>query len=386
MRVLRDYESRQEVLHEGMSRVQREIDTLLRSLRERDQVLSRLCSSSSTSPETLPLPTTPTDQEPLHNRCVGEETGLRVSSQEEEVLVVDTPHEVSFSSNGGTGGQAIRNIVNQQPPAALPAPPPPSSLVDTNLIERARLLARNVDVLLGGGDEAKVAPLSLSLNGSSQTLAPPQPLPTPPIQSRDVGVGEGKEGDRYSNFIYGEIGMLSMLKLLSYTVAGMHGGGSGGGGRVFYDLGCGEGKTLLCARALGLFTKVVGIELIASLAEKAQDLVDIIQGVMNPVIEGEAGGGEIEARVLQEDFFSYDWSDGDVIYMCGTCFDAQQIHQLSQKVRTLKPGSRFILIDKTLPPMGGEDDNLMLTFRCQCHVSWGLATANVYTVISSSTN
>lgn len=272
---------------------------------------------------------------------------------------------------------------------------PPSSLVDQNLIERARQLSHNVDRVVaaalasssGHAPSPSTDPASLTDPPSSPhpPAFAPLPLPTarpppslfphllttnplpPPAAPSAAPCG--------SNFVYGEVDVLSFLHLLSIATTGQ----TTKAPPTFCDLGCGEGRTLLAAAACGRFEKVLGIELLPGLAESAHSLAQILASLDS---EEGVGYGKAASRieVRQEDLFQCPaWRAASVVYMCATCFEAGQMAALaSLAAEHLAPHSRVLLLDKPFPePLC---PGLRLLLRCQCLVSWGTAAAYVYQV------
>ena len=99
-------------------------------------------------------------------------------------------------------------------------------------------------------------------------------------------------------FTYGEVGLLSFLRLLDHVklIREKESGPEAGSTGVFYDLGCGVGKALVLAALKGGFDRCIGVELLPGLAAAARVLsehlcresmevapVEIIEGDMEKV-------------------------------------------------------------------------------------------------------
>ena len=255
------------------------------------------------------------------------------------------------------------------------------------------------------------------------------------------GIFEGEEAIRRrksieeeiaSNFVYGEINVRSFILLL-YQVRGVmnlyfqqndrlnvsSNTGPGSHRRrnkkfsSFIDLGSGEGKALLAALLTGLFTNIEGIEMIESLrsrsnellgrlqsyiSEKADDILNAFSSLDSPNYPDKKGKWkpshqEILRRIKSctcnvhcSDLFSLegieslqdpDMVNCNVLFLCGTCFSENQLIRLFNTMTShLRENSIFILVDKTIPI--SFDKQWSLLFRCQVHVSWGIAAASIY--------
>ena len=225
-----------------------------------------------------------------------------------------------------------------------------------------------------------------------------------------------------ANFTYGEVQFRSMAFILEqirqkYGKPGRRDRGEGGdkegeerkerkegeecggvmqtpGGGVFYDIGSGTGKPCFAAAALFPFKKVVGIEVLGSLVEAAQEtrreweeravpaLAAVRGHVDNKEGEGREAGathgrqtlGATRVEFVRGDFRDSnlcDWPrEADVCLANSTCFDAGLMQALASQAAGMRRGSIFVTFTHRLPcPEDWEvvDESLMM-------MSWGGAT------------
>ena len=138
---------------------------------------------------------------------------------------------------------------------------------------------------------------------------------------------------------------------------------------VFYDLGSGTGKALVCARLFADFRKVKGVELLASLSAKADKAI----GTFNKkYLEDLWYPGAIEHE--EKSLLDADWSDGDVVFCNSTAFDRELMEHMSNKAAAcLKKGAIVITFTKPLHDYGDRKKFEELE-RVRMRMSWGPAT------------
>ncbi len=110
---------------------------------------------------------------------------------------------------------------------------------------------------------------------------------------------------------------------------------------VFYDLGSGLGKFVAYVHMATQAQKSVGIELSITRHQRAEAALKKMKD----------NGFVDEARQIAfvcSDMTEADISDATIIYMCSTCFSAEQLQKLVDKFVTLQPGLRIITL-KELP-------------------------------------
>ncbi len=188
-----------------------------------------------------------------------------------------------------------------------------------------------------------------------------------------------RAGLECTNFVSGDVDYFDFQRIL--LIAGMHDGDS------FYDLGCGSGNCLLAAALLGIFkfpdqkySKVVGIELKNSKVVECQLMLPRIFEFCHDHLSKLP-----TIQIIEENFLSVDWSDGDVVYSCATVYSASQMQSLTEKLLLLKRGARVILlVDKQFPPdqtasCEGADGGFWLAHTVtDITTSWGKGVAYIY--------
>ena len=100
-------------------------------------------------------------------------------------------------------------------------------------------------------------------------------------------------------------------------------------GETFYDLGAGDGRTVIMA-AKDFGAKAVGVELREDLAKKALDSIDEL-------------GLNGRVQVLQDDMFKVDLKPADVVFLYLTTSANEKIK--SKLESELKPGTRVVSHD-----------------------------------------
>jgi hypothetical protein len=284
--VLLEQEVRQAALHQELSQAEREAERLLRVLRERAEVLQRYEEPGGGPPD-------------------------------------GAARERIGADMGAGGGE-----------------------VDQALLLRARLLTRQVDMLL-----------SSSPDKAQGALTPPPP----PVGASAVAL-EAPVGISSSSLTYGEVELLSFLHMLWAAAPRA-------GGRSFVDLGVGDGKLALAALSSCLFERVAGVDVIAAHCERTQGLLDVYR-------EMYPEAGAVDCEVVCADVLAWDFSHATFVYGCFTCFSDCQLAVVAAQAQKLRAGSRFVSVDKQLPV--ATEGALALVMCCQCMASWGLARMFVY--------
>lgn len=156
------------------------------------------------------------------------------------------------------------------------------------------------------------------------------------------------------SFVYGEVLFDNFVEILSQIPIKK--------GSVFYDLGCGTGKACLCSHLMFPFGKVKGVELLTPLFNSAC----FVQSKLKS-FEDQSAQGSLE--FINADMKECDVSDGDVIYLCSTCFSEDLMQKLEEKMASLKEGAWVISLTRSLsaPYLKIEKQNTV-------EFSWGQAT------------
>lgn len=130
---------------------------------------------------------------------------------------------------------------------------------------------------------------------------------------------------------------------------------------VFYDLGCGTGKTVFTANVV-FGAKSTGLEIVEDFVDNANEVVKLLK------LE--------KITFIEKSIFEHNLKDGTVFYVTPTCFDEENMKKLSKKFKDLPKNSRLIVLSKridlpNLKPLGSK----MLFY------SWGKAETFYYQVV-----
>jgi len=107
-------------------------------------------------------------------------------------------------------------------------------------------------------------------------------------------------------FTYGEIEFPHFISLLNFA--------SVKPGAVFWDLGCGTGKAMMCAAFSECkFSKICGVELLDGLYSLCAKSIERFQSMVGP-------NNSFEFKLVHGDMTEIDWSDADLIYTSSICF------------------------------------------------------------------
>eukprot|EP00743_Colponemidia_sp_Colp-15_P007644 GILK01008270.1.p1 GENE.GILK01008270.1~~GILK01008270.1.p1 ORF type:complete len:212 (-),score=19.88 GILK01008270.1:53-688(-) len=160
---------------------------------------------------------------------------------------------------------------------------------------------------------------------------------------------------KWRNFVYGETDTDSLLLSLQEVNPQT--------GETFCDLGSGYGKVVLAASllcpGLGLCR---GIELLIGPHFSA---LEIHKSFRTWLSENNISAAE-NISFEKGDFLQVDWSDTDILYLAATCFEADVLGGIVEKMPYLKSGARIISIDKPL-----QSDCLTLTRDVDGDMGWG---------------
>ncbi len=119
-------------------------------------------------------------------------------------------------------------------------------------------------------------------------------------------------------------------------------------GGIFYDLGSGAGKLAIAAALLHDFDRIVGIEVLGSLATEAERALDTYDDYFKDDYN-------VKTRHEHEVFFkrgcfeNADWKHGDVVFCNTANMDAKLVKALSQRAESLRPGALVITTSTSLP-------------------------------------
>jgi len=173
-----------------------------------------------------------------------------------------------------------------------------------------------------------------------------------------------KSEDR--NLVYGEIHLRAFAQLLERVGVSP--------GETFWDAGAGTGKAVLVAAALFPFSRCLGVEVLAPLADKATSLLMRYRREVLPGLPEEKQRQEI--RFATGRYEDADLSSADVLFSHCTTFGPAGLERLAGKAAGLKPGSRIITVG---PPLA--HPRLEVAFEAMVLMEWGESTCHVYRVV-----
>ncbi len=166
-----------------------------------------------------------------------------------------------------------------------------------------------------------------------------------------------------SNYTYGEINpetfgdMLEMVKPQQ--------------GEVFYDLGSGAGKAVICAALLFDWGKCCGVEMLPGLVDASRAAAQALDN--SAKIKSKFPDRHYNIQFIQEDILKADISDADVIFLHATTFGQPLWDNLKAKLNQLKTGIRVIVNTKQL------DSNYFKKIDEQTReMGWGESMAFTY--------
>ena len=156
----------------------------------------------------------------------------------------------------------------------------------------------------------------------------------------------------YRNFVSGEVGALSLARILG--ACSLDG--------KFVDLGSGTGRPLVYAATLGLFKEVIGLELLDGYVRSSRETLAHV---------------ESKWSIHQQDFVSEEgaavWRDADVVFAASTVFDEAQMARIAARAAALNRGAWVVTLDIALP-----SPHFAVEWLIKCpDCSWGAARAFV---------
>lgn len=160
-------------------------------------------------------------------------------------------------------------------------------------------------------------------------------------------------------FVYGEIDFLSFFTIMEKACPKP--------GEVFYDLGSGSGKAVFTAAMFFDLSKSYGIELLLPLHNKAMNQLEKAQIVLQGIKQLP------EIKFINDDFFQYNFTDADIIYVAATCLGEETWVNLIEKMSELKPGTRIIVATKTIQHAKFEK-----IYQGVDLMSWGMCPVRIY--------
>lgn len=174
-----------------------------------------------------------------------------------------------------------------------------------------------------------------------------------PQQYRRSRLMDLEDRPAYRNFVSGEVGALSLARILG--ACSLDG--------KFVDLGSGTGRPLVYAATLGSFAEVVGLELLDGYVRSSRETLAQLDGC--------------KWRIHQQDFVSEEgaavWRDADVVFAASTVFDEAQMARIAARAAALNRGAWVVTLDVALP-----SPHFAVEWLIKCpDCSWGAARAFV---------
>ncbi len=170
-----------------------------------------------------------------------------------------------------------------------------------------------------------------------------------------VSLKEGfrQRSEKVTNLTYGETSYFAIKESLRMVSINEN--------DVFYDLGCGTGKTVFYANSI-YGAKSIGVDIVPDFIVNANKIVN-----------------ELDLKnisFIEKSIFDINLKDGTVFYITPTCFDAENMQKVIKKFEKLPKDSRLIVLSRhlSLP-------NLKLIGKKNLYYSWGKAETFYYTVI-----
>ncbi|MFN8674086.1 MAG: methyltransferase domain-containing protein [Candidatus Sericytochromatia bacterium] len=159
--------------------------------------------------------------------------------------------------------------------------------------------------------------------------------------------------EKLHNLTYGETTYFSIYQSLKFIELNEK--------DVFYDLGCGTGKTVFTANTI-FGANSTGIELIADFVDNANQISKELD-LKN-------------IKFLEKSIFEHNLKDGTVFYVTPTCFDPDNMKKLEEKFKTLPKNARVIILSKRM-----DLPNFKFLGQKELYYSWGKAHTFYYQVV-----
>ncbi len=162
-----------------------------------------------------------------------------------------------------------------------------------------------------------------------------------------------------SDLHYGEIDLCALLDLIALIQPHPS--------AVFYDLGSGSGKSALAVKLRYPAFKVIGIELIESLHQVAQQKHQ--QYLTNHSVPSD----QFEVSFINDNLLNQHFADADIIFINATAYSSATWEQILYKLVQLKRGAKVIITSKKLPfPAFNKH------YQGMELMSWGLTSTYIY--------
>ncbi|MBM5781877.1 MAG: hypothetical protein FJ368_00455 [Pelagibacterales bacterium] len=164
-----------------------------------------------------------------------------------------------------------------------------------------------------------------------------------------------------SDLLYGELPFITCNGIFKRANAKPDG--------VLIDLGSGTGRVIISALLLCDFKKVVGVELLKGLHDKACEIKEHFENTVSHQIEDHLENRTIE--LLNKNMFDVDLSEADLVFMNHPFKDRELFKMIEQKLaKELKPKAKIVTIIRAL-----EHNRLKVVDEAKYDFSWGQSTA-----------
>lgn len=137
--------------------------------------------------------------------------------------------------------------------------------------------------------------------------------------------------------IYGELHYYSVQKILRRLKITEN--------DIILDLGSGLGKFVLQVFMQSQAKKVIGIEAMREMHDKATDVIQVFKTEFDYFWQGER-----ELVLLNENFLSSDWQKANIVYTCSTCFTQELLNAIGRKVNNT-PCVQQVLSFRPIPTL-----------------------------------
>lgn len=138
-------------------------------------------------------------------------------------------------------------------------------------------------------------------------------------------------------YTYGEIKFLSFAEILFAA--------DPKAGDIFYDLGAGVGKAVVCAGLLFDLKAAYGIEKLTSIHQLS---MTVQQRLLDTELSECLAKRVKTIEFLHDDFFEVDFTNADILFINATCFGDPLWRKMQEKLKTLKPKAKVIVTSKSL--------------------------------------
>lgn len=135
---------------------------------------------------------------------------------------------------------------------------------------------------------------------------------------------------------------------------------------IFYDLGCGTGKAVVATALLYHDINARGVEILPPLYTICESVKEKYRQLPN-------NHSTSSVDFFHADFFEYDFSDGNIVFINATSINQKTWNALSNKLHLLPKGARIILSTKSI-----DDSRFKLIHSGLYLMSWGHSAIRIY--------